>query len=102
MAIVMIYDAPGMTAARADKVDAALRRRGVTLPTEGQLVHMAGSYNGGWRTVDVWESQEAADRFFGEHLSQAFTETGGIPEGPEPQVFPVHELYAYTTQLVAR
>ncbi len=92
MAIVMIHDASGMTTAHVDRINEALRQR-VTLPVEGQLVHIAGPYNGGWRTVDVWESQEAADRFFRDHLSKAFMETGGIPEGPEPQVFPVHELF---------
>ncbi len=93
MAIVMIYDAPGETPERADRVMESLRQHGVTLPTEGQIMHIAGPYNGGWRTVDVWESQEAADRFFQEHLSKVFMETGGIPDAPEPQVFPVHELY---------
>jgi len=93
MAIVMISDAPGGTRERTDKVMEALRQRGVSLPTEGQILHLCGPYNGGWRTVDVWESQEAADRFFRDHLEAVFMETGGIPEYTTPQVFPlyVHE-----------
>lgn len=93
MAIVMIHDAPGITETRNDRVMESLHRHGVTMSAAGQILHLAGPYNGGWRTVDVWESQEAADRFFHDHLSVAFAETGGIPEGPEPQVFPVHDLY---------
>ncbi len=92
MAIAMIVDAPGATRERNDHVMEKLRQRGVTLPVEGQILHLAGPYNGGWRTVDVWESREASDSFFRDHLSVAFTETGGIPEGAPPQVFPVHEL----------
>jgi len=88
----MIFDGPGVTQERSDRVTDALRRRGVTLPVEGQILHLAGPYNGGWRTVDVWESQEAADRFFRDHLSAAFAETGGIPDSGPPQVFPVHDL----------
>jgi hypothetical protein len=93
MAIAMIFDGPGVTQERSDRVLEKLRERGVTLPAEGQLLHLAGPYNGGWRTIDVWESQEQADRFFRDHLSPAFIETGGIPDAAPPQVFPVHDLY---------
>ncbi len=36
-------------------------------PVEGLLVHAAGEAEGGFRVVDVWESEEAAARF-GEKL----------------------------------
>jgi len=93
MAIAMIFDSPGVTQDRSDQVMEMLRQRGVSMPVEGQLIHLAGPYNGGWRTVDVWESQEAADRFFRDYLSAAFMATGGIPNSGAPQVFPVHDLY---------
>jgi len=93
MAIAIIFDAPGATQERSDQVMETLRQRGVTMPVEGQLLHLAGPYKDGWRTVDVWESQETADRFFSDHLSAAFMETGGIPDDGAPQVFPVHDLY---------
>jgi len=93
MAMVMIHAAPGVTQERNGQVMASLHRHGVTMPAAGQILHLAGPYNGDWRTVDVWESQEATDRFFRDHLSVAFAETGGIPDDPEPQVFPAHDLY---------
>jgi quinol monooxygenase YgiN len=45
---------------------------------------------GGWRVVDVWESQEALDKFFQEKLGQALQEAGLATL--QPQVWPVHTL----------
>ena len=92
MAIAMMYDVPGVTQQQYDQVTEQLRRRSVTLPTSGQLLHAAGPIDGGWRTVDVWESQEAAERFFREHLAAIFAEVGVTTE-VQPQIFPVHTLY---------
>ena len=93
MAVAMIFDGRGVTPERAERVTQKLREQGTPIPGRGQLLHLAGPYNGGWRTVDVWETQEDADAFFRDHLAPAFLATGGIPEGGEPQVFPVHDLY---------
>jgi len=92
MAIAMIFDAPGVTEEHNDRVTEKLRQGGLTGLAEGQILHLAGPYDGGWRTVDVWESQEAADRFFRDHLSVAFAETGDVPVAGPPQAFPVHAL----------
>ncbi len=45
---------------------------------------------GGWRVVDVWESQEAINAFFQEKLGPALQEAG-IPAAP-PQFWPVHNM----------
>lgn len=92
MAIAMMFDVPGGTQQQHDQSIEKLRQRGVTLPFTGQLLHLAGPSEGGWRTIDVWESQEAADRFFREHLAAIFAEIG-MPTAGQPQVFPVHALY---------
>lgn len=91
MAVAVVVDTPGATQELYDRTMEALRRRGVTLPVEGQILHLAGPYNGGWRTMDVWESREANERFFQEHLAPVFAETG-VPPG-QPQVMVVHGLY---------
>ena len=91
MAIAMMFDVPGATQQQYDQVTEKLRQRGVTPPVAGQLFHAAGPIDGGWRTVDVWESQEAADRFFREHLAAIFPAVGIQPA--QPQVFPLHDLY---------
>ena len=44
-------------------------------PVEGLLVHAMGQANGGFRVVDVWESEEAFNRF-GETLQPALEDLG--------------------------
>ena len=50
-------------------------------PVEGILVHVAGESPQGFRVVDVWESEEAAQRF-GEILQPILQEVG-ITDAPE-------------------
>ena len=44
-------------------------------------MHVAGESPKGWRVIDVWESEEAADRF-GETLQSVLQEVG-ITDPPE-------------------
>jgi hypothetical protein len=60
-------------------------------PAQGMLYHVAGPIDGGWRVVEVWESQEAADRFFRDALGAALQRHGG---SVQPKVMPVHMIIA--------
>ena len=86
MAIAMIFDNPGGTQAQYDEVHAAVTPD--NRPPAGLLYHVTGPTETGWRVVEVWESQEAADRFFRDTLGPAL-QRANIPTGP-PQVFPVY------------
>ncbi len=55
-------------------------------PVEGLLVHSAGEAEGGFRVVDVWESEEAV-RQFGETLGPILQELG---VEAEPEIYPAH------------
>ena len=55
-------------------------------PVEGLLVHVAGEAEGGFRVVDVWESEEALRRF-AETLVPILQELG--VEG-KPEIYPTH------------
>ena len=55
-------------------------------PVEGLLAHIAGQGESTFRVVDVWESEEALDRF-AEIIGPILREAG--VEG-EPEVYPVH------------
>ena len=55
-------------------------------PVEGLLAHIAGQGGSTFRVVDVWESEEALDRF-AEIIGPILREAG--VEG-EPEVYPVH------------
>lgn len=48
---------------------------------DGLIVHAAGSSGAGVRSIDVWETKEHSDRFFGERLTPAMAKLG-IPGGP--------------------
>jgi hypothetical protein len=50
-------------------------------PIEGLIVHAAGPTDSGIRSIDIWETKEHADRFFGERLMPAMA-TLDIPGGP--------------------
>jgi hypothetical protein len=57
-------------------------------PVEGLLVHVAGQGPNGFRVVDVWESEEAFQRF-GEKLMPIMKAIG--IEGA-PEVYPSHTV----------
>ncbi len=63
-----------------------------TDPPAGLIVHTAGEVDGGLQIIDVWESQEAAERFGNERLMPAIKAVAGDqpPMGPEPPT--VYEL----------
>ena len=87
MAIGLLFELPGMT---REQYDGMIEQSGLgdRLP-EGQLVHVAGPIEGGWRVIDVWESREAYDAFARDVLAPMM---GGDP--PPSSEFEVH---AYRT-----
>ena len=66
MAIGIVHEIPGGTQDDYDKIAKALGQDSFDSlsdwPVEGILCHIAGPYDGGWRVVDVWESEEASRR----------------------------------------
>ena len=61
MAVGVFMEFPGVTREQYEQLVQGLGLSG--LP-EGELIHVCGpTSDGGWRTVDVWESQEAFERF---------------------------------------
>jgi quinol monooxygenase YgiN len=70
MAILVVFEDAGVTQAQYDQA-----RKEVApdnKPVEGMLYHVAAPMtSGGWRVVEVWESQAAADKFFQEKLAMA-------------------------------
>ena len=55
-------------------------------PVEGLLSHVAGEAEGGFRVVDVWESEDAVRRF-AETLGPILQELG---VDAEPEMYPAH------------
>ena len=55
-------------------------------PIDGLLLHVAGESPQGFRVVDVWESQDACNRF-GEALGPILQEVG---VDDEPEMYQAH------------
>jgi hypothetical protein len=88
LAIAMLLEFPGATKEQYNKVIEILQLGGKT--GKGGIFHVAGPMEGGWRVVDVWESQEAFDKFLKEKLANAMQQAGIKP--PQPKVWPVHNI----------
>jgi hypothetical protein len=89
MSVAMMIDNPDGSQEIYDRVREQL---GLERPAGG-IFHVAGpSPNGGWRVIEVWESEEDAKRFATERLRPAFVEVGAPP--PAPELWPVHNYMA--------
>jgi hypothetical protein len=94
MAVCSIFDMPGVTQAQYEAVCRDLNHGKLLSslsdwPLGGILSHTSGPTPGGWRVIDVWET-EADFRRFGE-LIGPLMQRHGFPD-VQPQVFPVHNL----------
>jgi hypothetical protein len=58
-------------------------------PPPGLLLHLAGPTEEGFRVIDIWDSEEAFDRFRSERLGPAIAALGG-PARPEPTSRELH------------
>jgi hypothetical protein len=91
--VVAVFQAPNFTQEQYEetvlKVNTAGKSRmesPTEWPVEGLLAHIAGQGETGFRVVDVWESEEAFNRF-GETLLPILEEAG--VEG-RPEIYPAH------------
>lgn len=84
MAMAFLIETPGMT---AEQGAAVIRELGLTSPAPGQVLHIEGPMEGGFRVVDVWESQEAFNAFVGTRLAPAFQAVGlTLPADMQPKL----------------
>jgi hypothetical protein len=88
MAVVLVQQGPSFTQEKYEEVVRKVSGGKSRMespsdwPVAGLLVHAAGQADGGFRVVDVWESEEACNQF-GELLAPALQEVG-IVDPPEP------------------
>ena len=87
MAVAMMVDNPEGSKETYDRVR---ERLGLERPAGG-IFHVAGpSPNGGWRVVEVWESEEEANRFFQERFFPALQALGLDGSALKREFWPVH------------
>jgi len=84
MSVVMMIDHPNGLQEIYEKVAASVR-----LPIGGR-VHVAGPRpGGGWRVIEVFETEGQGHRFFREKLAPALLAGGAPGPAPEPEFWPL-------------
>ena len=91
MPVVLVHQGAGLTKESYEETVRKLTGgKGLSSPADwpvyGLLLHAAGDAPGGFRVVDVWESEEAAGRF-GAKLKPVLAEVG---IQAEPEMYPAH------------
>lgn len=89
MPIAFLFDSDTIAQAEYDGLMQALGRESLDVPTPaGSLAHLSGPKpGGGWRVIDVWDSEESANAFYGSDQFAAVTtnaEAMGITTTPWP------------------
>jgi hypothetical protein len=74
-----------------EQYDGMITKMGIAdNPPDGAVLHFAGpTADGGWRVVEVWESEEQAQAW-DDVLNPALVAAGIVR--PAPEVWPVHNL----------
>lgn len=88
MALAMLADIPHLTQEQYEHVVKKVNEKGTPA---GALFHAGGPVETGYRVVEVWETREAADAFYGSDLYREATMS--IPSQPEIiMTWPIHGL----------
>ena len=90
MAFVRMFNNPNAT---QEQYDAARQQIGVSSENmpDGAILHVAGpAPDGGWRVVEIWESEDAARRFDEERVEPVLQQVG--IQRPAPEIWSVHNL----------
>lgn len=89
MAVAVVMDFTGITQAQYDAVIADMDLGGG--PAPHGIFHVAGPTDGGWRVVDVWESQEAFETFAQQQIVP-LAQKHGLQQPPRVESWPVHNM----------
>jgi hypothetical protein len=87
VAVALMVDNPEGSQEAYEQIRAEL---GLEKPAGG-IFHIAGpSPNGGWRVIEVWESEEEANRFFQDRFFPVLKRLGISGPPPRREIWPVH------------
>ena len=86
--IIVTFDFPGTTTKQYDKIMDDLNSMGI-LGSSGLITHTCGSSSKGIFVCDIWESEEALNKF-GETLFPLLAKHK--IKAPHPEIYPVHNM----------
>jgi len=70
-------------------------------PPAGAIFHVAGFKAGTLHVLDVWESQQAFEKFQKDRLAAA-VQKAGITSQPKVQFYPAHNIYAPNLEFIRK
>ncbi len=88
MSVAYLHEWSGATREIAQGVSNRINAVLGDAPPEGAIFHAEGESDGGWWGFDVWESEDAAQRFYDGILAPAVEAEGAPPS--QPRTMPVH------------
>jgi hypothetical protein len=87
MAHAILAEIPGLTRDEYERVVRQVNQQG---SPAGALFHAGGPVEDGYRVVEVWETPQAAEAFYGSALYRAAT--AGLTAQPRLTTWPVYGL----------
>lgn len=70
-------------------------------PPAGGILHLAGFESGTLRVLDVWESQEAFEKFQKERLTAAL-QKAGITTQPKTHIYPLYNMFVPNIEIIRK
>jgi len=99
MSTVMLMEWTGVT---QDQYNQVMRTLDLDKnPAAGAILHVAGFTAGTLHVLDVWESQQAFERFQKDRLPAAL-QKAGITSQPKVQFYPVHNIYVPNLEVIRK
>jgi hypothetical protein len=99
MSTVMFMEWAGVT---QDQYNQVLRNLDLDKnPPAAGIFHVAGFTGGALRVLDVWESQQAFEKFQKDRLTAA-TQKAGLTSQPKVQFYPVHNIYTPNLEAIRK
>lgn len=92
MPIAFVFDVADMGQADYDELMKAINQESLDAASpSGLIAHMAGpTPSGGWRVLDLWESEEVADAYYSADLFQQ--SVGSAPFEVQTSPWPMHRV----------
>ncbi len=94
MSVLMVMEAPGATPEQYDRTNQIMGISGDDDAPDGLIQHVCAIDGDGIVIADVWESEEALERFFKERLGKALEESGVAGSAGPPRRMQVHNMLA--------